>query len=203
MVDLDGTLLRTNSFSRFVVWFAMRSIRRGRWRDFCRIASQVVSRKMRCQTHAETKRHIMELSSASLSEADFVAFAHTLRRWIRVKVTDLIRSHMARGGEVLMATAAPAEYAAPLAAITGIESLIASERSACGGKYRECKGEEKLRRVRGFCAARGMRIAAVVTDHYDDLPLMKCSDRVVLVSPSRKTLLRIRQENLSSAISVL
>ena len=72
------------------------------------------------------------------------------------------------------------------------------------GVYHECKGEEKLRRVSDFCVAHNLQLASVVTDHYDDLPLIKAADNVYLASPSKETLRKIRQEEgISSCLTLL
>ena len=202
-VDLDGTLLRTNSFTRFTVWFACTLLKRRMHGGFFRVVHQVVLRKIRRQSHTQTKRNIMDIAAQLLSEDDFVAFARSLRRWVCNSVECLIRSHMASGGEVVIATAAPVEYAAPLAAMAGGYSLLASERGI-SGVYHECKGEEKLRRVSDFCVAHNLQLASVVTDHYDDLPLIKAADNVYLASPSKETLRKIRQEEgISSCLTLL
>ena len=200
VVDLDGTLLRTNSFTRFTIWFAIELLKRGMWCPFCNLSYWVGLRKIRRQTHAETKRRIAVMASRLLSDDDFLLFASSLRKYIREEVLNMATAHQSDGGVVVLATAAPAEYAVPLARMAGIKHVLASGLHIPEGGYMECRGEEKLRQVRDFCRPHDLQLATVVTDHYDDMPLMMEADRVVLVSPSPRTLQVVSSENIPYSI---
>lgn len=185
VIDLDGTLMRCNTFSRFTLWVWQLLMRRGRWGTAARIARTVARRKLRRLSHAAAKHEILAAARGALRREDWSWFASTLRGQIRPEVAALIES----GRYVtLLATAAPQEYAVAVGRQTGVDAVIATQWTPDPSDYCECRGEEKLRRVKAFAQGRGLEVEGVLTDHHDDLPLLQAyNGKGVLVHPSRKS----------------
>lgn len=193
VVDLDGTLITVNSFTRFVGWLSRRLLAKGEILKAARVAWIVALRKARRISHAEAKTAIMAVAYSTFKADDFEEFAYTLRHFVRPAVIALVTDHKAFGGVVILATAAPQAYAAPLAGLVRTHAVVATN----AGNSPECKGDEKLRRVLRKCRQLDATVTAVVTDHYDDLPLLQLPDiKRIVVAPSDSTLRKLDSTGL-------
>lgn len=198
VVDLDGTYSRFNTFSRFVSYLISDRLSHCDYRCVMRIVWQVVLRKLRCISHAEAKEGIMRSSLNVFGEMDefYSHFVRKLAPAVNEQVDGLVREYQARGAKVVLATAAPAQYAVPFAREHGFDYCIASDSSDLGSQFYECKGENKLNRIEELARRRGLRIAGIITDHEDDMPLLKVAPVRYLVSPSSATVKTIRNSGI-------
>ncbi len=200
VVDLDGTLVNVNSFTEFVIYVAQDAVKRGKLDFLLKIIRIVGLRKLRCISHAAAKMTIMGYcSSFYKGDEVYSFFCSKLINQLRPSVLNLIDEYHKRGDKVVLATAAPAEYAKLLAMQCGLDFCIASEymNKISPMQTYECVGEEKLQRVKELCLHENMRVAAVVSDHSDDLPLMRFAPIAYLVSPSILTEKKLRDEGLT------
>lgn len=194
IVDLDGTLLNVNSFRRFVVWLWKRLITDGHLSAAVRVAMEVLRRKLRLCSHAEAKKRIMAVARHYLSEGDMAYFGHGLCRFVRPEVKAFIDER--KQARTVLATAAPEDYAKAVAAECGFDFLLASR-----AETEECKGGEKLRRIKALCEYNGLHIRNVMTDHHDDLPLLKLPGvENVLVDPSVETIKILNNQSIKYII---
>ena len=169
IVDLDGTLVRCNSFSRYV----MRMV----WHHPL-IGVYVLVRKLRLISHARAKELIM---SVHVDDAEVTAFVDELVGYVRRELlTDEATDEV-----VVLASAAPARYVGELAHRLGIPYYVATQPGCA-----ENKGDVKLRNVMRLLEEHDLCIRSVITDHMDDLPLLEANrnGRNILVAPSRRTL---------------
>lgn len=169
--DLDGTLVKGSTFTLFVEWLVRRL--------FCmkplvafRIAGIVLARKFRFVSHARAKRMIMLHMPGVADDNLFREFAHKVSGIVIPEMKDLIETQRREGRFLLLATAAPEEYAVLLAGELGFDAAVATAQCGGGDECVECRGNEKLRRVKEICRRIGGEIAMVATDHEDDLPLL-------------------------------
>lgn len=173
-VDLDGTLLRGNSLHLYIRC----GLRHGSLRCRLGIAAALLRRKLRLSSHLEMKRLVLDLIEPTEAlKADFISRAAAMHR---PAVDAAIAAHTAAGGSVILASAAPETY------IPWIweGDFVATDAAAAV----ECRGTEKLARVLAYAQARGLQLAAVLTDHPDDLPLLTYpSIKRVLVGTRHKS----------------
>lgn len=161
--DLDGTLVNTNSFTLFVKWafkkFPFYSIP---------IGMLVAGRKMRLYSHAVAKRWILKLLRRRLGEREMLDYLSRLQKHLNPEVTGRVFAEPA--SVKILASAAPALYAEPFAAMLGFGYVVAT---AIDGP--ECRGEEKVRRVETVLTGSGIspKDVTVISDHRDDLPLFR------------------------------
>jgi phosphoserine phosphatase len=103
------------------------------------------------------------------------------QRQLSVPVLNLIEDARQRGDWVILATAAPAVYARPLAETLGFDTCLATSAGA-NEPGEELLGEKKAEAVRKLLADRNLQRAhlVVVSDHLDDLPLFRMADEYVL-----------------------
>lgn len=175
IVDLDGTLVECNSFTEFVK-FVFR--RHPEVRLF--LIMTVMRRKLRLISHHEAKERIISRTSGLVTEKDLDDFTSFLHSRINRRVLDIVRS----GSRAILASTAPELYACPFAAKAGISVISASRPHEA-----ENRGERKLADVIRQGAVFD-RNTVVITDHHDDLPLLKANKEGLnyIVKPSRKSI---------------
>lgn len=160
IADLDGTLSRVNTFTLFVKEFF-----RGSAKARLPLAGIVALRKMRLISHWEAKRRILNLFARCGSESIINSTIEKILRNLNPEVEEAVRDNP----RAMLATAAPALYALPLAERLGIPFAVATPDAGP-----ECKGEEKVRRVRKL-GVPFTKDTVVFTDHEDDLPLLRAN----------------------------
>lgn len=169
-VDLDGTLLAGNSLHAYI----RSGFRCGGIGVKLRLAAILALRRLKLISHLTMKRRALAaICPGERLRSDFVS---RVRPLVRPEVMSLIERHRAAGGAVLLATAAAGGYVSWI----WEGDFVATDPAA----RVECRGEEKLRRVLAFAGSRGLRLGVVVTDHPDDLPLLRHpGTRRILVAP--------------------
>lgn len=179
IIDLDGTLVDCNTFTEFVRYLFMTVPKiRGR------IAYVVALRKLRLISHHEAKRRIVTLASKALEKRDIDYFVNKMITRVR---PSLFRS-LEVSERVILATAAPEIYAIPLASALGIREITATSNDGP-----ENRGTTKLRNVERL----GVKFdedTVVITDHHDDLPLLRRNERGrnILINPDSATQMHLK-----------
>lgn len=196
IVDLDGTLISRNSFTLFVKWLGRAFVSRRRYKALMQLCRYVAERKMRLISHARCKQLIIDLVQRNLSETEMDAFGESLSAYLRPLVMDIITEARREGRVCVLATAAPGIYAKAFGRKVGMDCCIATS-----GGEKECKGDEKLRRINDLLRERGLKLWGVITDHHDDLPLMRVAGiKRWLVAPSAETVKKMREKDVDFAI---
>lgn len=159
IVDLDGTLMRCNTFTEFVK-FLFRRFPRLR----VPLAWIVGIRKLRLISHIAAKRRIVKLAEkkGKLTQRDIDDFIDTLLPRINAEVDAMSRQASTR----LLVTAAPSIYAERLGLRLGFDRVFSTPPDGP-----EMRGERKVEALE--CA--GIPFDAdtlLFTDHRDDLPLL-------------------------------
>lgn len=106
-----------------------------------------------------------------------------------------VRKALDKADELLLATAAPDTYVPWI----WDGAYVATAMQDNPGRI-ECRGEEKLRRIRG-AVKYPAELDTLYTDHSDDIPLMTSFYDVVLVSPSTETVMKV--ESLGIRYSII
>lgn len=185
IIDLDGTLVRGNTFRMFMRYLLQHSVRHRHFGTTAKLAVLSALRVGRLITHRRLKWNILRLGDKVLTEDDIASFVAEIPARFNPRVRELVEPQ-----KVVLATAAPVEYVAPLAKSLGVE-FVATKRPETG-RYRgfvECRGTEKLRQVQKKWGTGH----DVVTDHADDLALLAAmTGRRILISPSASTLATVR-----------
>lgn len=187
-VDLDGTFTRGNTlhlFARCALTDALCHLRLDR---FFRISALLLLRRLSLISHIRMKNGILK---AALKTTSFkTRFREKVEAMISPQTERLLADYRAKGYQVVLATAASEIY---VPWIWSGDYLATPPFS-----IEECRGERKRGRVLDYARRHGYILRAVLTDHHDDLPLLAVdtlTDRILL-SPTEKTLSRIRTHNL-------
>lgn len=198
VVDLDGTFLTTNTFREFVVWAFFYTLRIFRIDVALIIAFLVVMRWLRIVTHATMKLRILKVVSPLIDQKNVRVFVDKLMAKKNIKVCAMLDRYKIAGCHLLMATAAPAVYAEMIAQQAGFDDCISTSMPRKGDDWRENVGEEKRDRIIQYLAEKEMLLTVVITDHYDDIALMKSNGGTnYLVSPSAKTISKVDQVGIN------
>lgn len=185
VVDLDGTLIRANSFRLFIRFLAARLRRRGGWGSLAEIAGLLAARRLRLISHVRMKHPIHLLALRLMSEADIDEFTDRLLPYINIGLLDELRRLQGEGWVTLLATAAPDFYIPSLCRKLGFDAWTATAAAPTLRTYEENRSARKRDRALSLALGKGWRIAAVATDHPDDLPLLRLPDiRRMLVCPA-------------------
>lgn len=167
-VDLDGTLIGGNSLHIFYRCAMRRMLRGGRLWSLSCCLMLLSLRKVGAMSHAAMKFGIWRrIKPSDVLFADFKKAALPL---LRPDVAALIEDYRRKGYEVMLATAAPADYVRCL----WDGPFVATDMSLRSNPgCLECRGSEKLRRVREYADECGLAVAAAVSDDVvDDAPLL-------------------------------
>lgn len=157
-VDLDGTLITGNSLHEYIRC----GLRHGGLRARMAIFAALGLRKLRLVSHVGMKRRVLPHIKPSAQLRD--DFSRRVRAMLRMSVVGEIKRWRDAGATVLLASAAPETY---IGWLWDGDYVCTDAGSAV-----ECRGAEKLRRVLAYASERGLRLAGVVTDHPDDLPIL-------------------------------
>lgn len=199
--DLDRTLLRTPTFTLFL-------IRAGAWRARWRLALVplllllLAGHGLGLYGRDRLKPMAIRLMlGARLPVGEMAALAARFAAWrvpgdVPPGAARAIARDRAEGYRLLMATAAPEFYAGTIAAALGFDDVVATRhhRDADGAWLpaidgTNCYGAEKARRVGEWLAAtsgaRARRIRAY-SDHASDAPLFALADEAFAVGRGRR-----------------
>lgn len=192
VVDLDGTLLTVNTFHRYIAFMSRVAFGSSYFDVLAKIALAVAARGMRLIPHAEMKRMVLGATVRHASDGLMDGFTAQLRRYADSRVLTLIEKCRGESDCLVLATAAPDVYARRIAGMYGFDACIATP-SDTSGQWRELSGVAKRDAVCRWLEENSLKLATVITDHADDLPLMACNatGANILVSPGEATVRRV------------
>lgn len=180
VVDIDGTYINGNTLTIYYMCGLRHLFELRRFLTVAKLLAVVAIRKLRLISHLRMKTYILN----HLFPYDDIlsSFAIKAKERINPQVAALVQNESV----VLLASAAPSYY---IEKICDGMPFVASAFYP-GKSFVECRGEEKLRRVNEWAAVNDCCISTVVSDHYDDAPLIKANKQGlnILVNPSKKTL---------------
>ena len=194
LVDLDGTLLRGHSFHMWIRYIMSSGLGTVgtlvRWRCRLRVLIFTGMRVARVIDHAGWKHRVQAAWHAAMahstdSQLELSGFLTILKAQIDNDLLDVIHHAQSKQAIAVMTTAAPSEYAEPLAGELGFDAAVTtpgfSEDLWCHNI-----GEVKCRRTLDLLSERQWRNRRLVlyTDHIDDLALIRESQEVFIVAAS-------------------
>lgn len=194
--DLDGTILSVNSFPYWVLYLIggrIKSLGTGpRVRLALRAAWLLILRKLRKIDHAALLSGLQRAwwaipSSATGAMVD--PLQTMLLRRLRSNLRPLLQMVASDRLDAVLATAAAGEYAIGLGQRLGFRHVLATPPARGHAEYIN-GGTRKCDRVLAFLENAGWcgRPLILLTDHIDDLPLMRVSTAVCWFGPAHGAL---------------
>lgn len=189
VVDLDGTLVGGNTLHIYITCGLKRLLRRGRIIKTASIAGLLTLRAVHAISHRTMKfgalKHI-DKSDKRLKDM----FESRVGKRVNIKVMALIDQWCGDGNQILLATAAPEIYVPWIWHNDFLATPVEHNPERI-----EMRADVKADAVRVYAAANKCNIDTIVTDHHDDLPLMKLArGSVYLVRPSAATMRHINRQ---------
>jgi phosphoserine phosphatase len=182
--DMDGTILRVNSFPLWVLFLIGGRVPGLGLRRRLRLSLQcqwlLIRRKLLHDSHDELLFRLQRAwEAATGGDINAVRFENTLLRRVRTNLASVLQMVASKQIDAVLATAAAADYAESLGRRLGfLDVLATSSRRNLGeannSGVRKREGVLALLKQRGWDA----RPIILFTDHMDDLPLMHESDVV-------------------------
>lgn len=199
--DLDRTVLRTPTFTLFLLWAAWRE---APWRLLLlpALAALMIGYALRLYGRDRFKPAAIRLMlGASIAPARAGKLAADFAAWrvprdVPPGAAACIARDRAEGYRLLMATAAPEFYADAIADALGFDAIVASRHQRdAGGNWLprlggpNCYGKEKARRVAEWLATNAPDGAAHIraySDHVSDAPTFALASEAWLVGRGDK-----------------
>jgi phosphoserine phosphatase len=184
--DLDGTILRINSFPLWVVYLAVGRIPELDLRQRVSLSMHtmrlLLSRKIGRLSHDELQRRLQMVWQAAIAGGRLPItnrYEARLLRRVRPNLGSLLSLMVKRQFDSVLATAAAADYAEPLGQLLGFQHVLATRADriagepANAGAAKRCSVGDFLHHA-GWCD----RSLILFTDHLEDLPLILDCDVV-------------------------
>ncbi|HMU40400.1 MAG TPA: HAD family hydrolase [Pseudomonadota bacterium] len=194
--DMDLTLLRVNSGSRWVKYLRKRGemglpmlLRSGIWLLQYRLSlldmeavAGMLAKDMTGDSEAETRTKVLEFYRTELQ--------HT----ISDEAKRVLEEHRAQGDEIVLLTSATPYVAEPLAKELSIPHVLCTrlhvDRGRFSGEVQKpaCYGHGKVHHAERFAEAQRIDLAHshFYTDSYSDLPMLLRVGHPVAVNPDRR-----------------
>lgn len=198
VADLDGTFINGNTLNMYVRFIVGEMLLRGHVRGAAGILREVIRRKLRKTSHLSMKYAILSISQGFVTDRIIDKYVRKTLNHVNPEVAALLEKYRRDGCLTYLATAAPEEYAAAIASRCGFDRCIATPSpNGKESEWWEARGPKKADMVENAVAADHGVLVAVITDHYDDIPLMMLNRNGNgvnwLVNPSNVTLLALTE----------
>lgn len=189
VIDLDGTYILGNTLHLYLRCAFTYHLRHGQFWRAGRLAWLVALRRAGLISHVHMKFQALDLAGRDKMLLHY--FTRKALRLVHPGVEALRQEYEERGGLTLLATAAADFY---------IPCLWKGDYVATQTDYNprkiECRGPEKLRRVQEWLEAHHARMTTVITDHPDDLPLLRANERGINYLVQDEGIVPFREEDV-------
>lgn len=178
VVDLDGTLVTVNSLHLFFKCAMSQMLKKGQLWRLTKSLTTLTARRLHLVSHIGMKYQM--LSYIKTTKTLKQEFKNKLTKHINSAVLDIINNSHKQGDRILIATAAPDVYMDVAASLPGLDDadIISSYYTSSEGNLLarediiENRGQVKAHRVNRYLHDHNKELAAVITDHADDMPLI-------------------------------
>lgn len=198
-IDLDGTLLSTNTFRDYLSYCGHASLYGFRFDIALSILWWVILRKVCIISHSQMKRALLRRTSVFMNRKGRLdQFVERELVYLNPEAQHLMESYRNRGYLLILCTAAPGFYAQQIADYCHIDLCCATPLPSeiVLGQWNECVGQHKVDALSRMLRVHKAELEVVITDHHDDIPLLNynLNGRNVVINPSAKTLRMLQQE---------
>lgn len=188
VVDLDGTLLKTNTFVHYIKYVCGKALLHGNVFVVIWMCLLVFLRKIRMiSSHENLKRRILVCSKQYSKEDNMKELALKLCQYENQNVLVIMDKYREQGYAVVLSSAAPEGYAKWIAKQYMFDFACATKMSV-NSDWRENVGEEKKLNTQLLLEENALTLSVLITDHYDDLPLLRIEKEAnLIVNPTEET----------------
>ncbi|MDG5800521.1 HAD family hydrolase [Marinilabiliaceae bacterium ANBcel2] len=199
LVDLDGTLYKCNTFRKYLLWSVNYYLRRGDFRFFL-ILLYAGFRYFRFISHAQMKLMILKTTSHIKSD-ELHQFISEIDSHYDYKLAEKIEK---MDGFKVLSTAAPENYVQLITKNLFFDSYLATPMPGKANKWIENIREHKVETLNELSKkvinGAGAHLDSVITDHHDDIHLMKLFDKVYLRNPDEVTINVLNKQKVKYSV---
>lgn len=197
-IDLDGTLLSTNTFRDYLSYCGSAALHNFQFGICFSILWWVMLRKLRLVSHSRMKQALLDRTAAFMTQKSRLDhFVEKEMTYLNAHVRQIMEPYRNRGHLLVLATAAPAFYAHAIAEFLNMDlccgTLLPSE--VVIGEWKECVGQHKVEALQRLLHVHKAELDVVITDHNDDLPLLNSNTtgRNIVVGANAASLAAIKK----------
>lgn len=195
VVDLDGTLYSINTFHYFLRFIITYNLRKFKILSLLKISISMMFRIFKITSHSRMKYEILKVvNDAQIDYAKFVVNIDKFKKDLKVDKTEFDMT--------ILATAAPSCYANIIAKNENFNLCIATNftTSNFNDEFENSKEIKKNNVMNALMKKEIEKIDTLITDHIDDLPLMKVSIKNKIVSPDKNMEAQLKKHRISYEI---
>lgn len=203
IVDFDLTFVNINSFEFFYKELISYTIKERYYKCIVKLLWLIIIRKLRIISHADLKRYTLNLCYSISYDHLISLFIEKLKTHINKKVLLLCEEYQRNNYSIYLCTAAPELYIKPFLQILNFRfnDFICTTKPIEGIAWKENISENKKQSIMKLLHDRSEILAILITDHYDDLPLLKIKkEKNILVNPTQKTIQLSKKNNIKFSI---
>lgn len=191
VVDLDGTLVSINTFKYYILYILKETVKSTNLSLLSYTIFWVLLRKCRCISHEKMKFHILRISDKFMTKHRLQQFTHIyLLPNINNNINTFCKQQQIKGYYIYLSTAAPENYVKEFFNYLNFNGYCASPMPLKKEKnWKENIRKQKCINTCQLLEAENVQLSIMITDHYDDLPLLQIpKEKNILVNPDNKTI---------------
>lgn len=188
--DFDGTLIRINSFPYWILFVIGYSILSLNFSLVIKVSNLLIQRKIKKNiSHREFKKKLIQLPIYDDCNQKFAKF---ISIFVRKKLSDELKKLYEQKHLIVISSAAPENYLKysieKIFPPIQYELTIIGSKLTFDGKLNDNYKEEKLKNLYkcNFLNKQEF-LKNIYTDSWDDMSLALQSEKLILVSPTKKT----------------
>jgi HAD superfamily hydrolase (TIGR01490 family) len=201
--DMDRTITRRGTYTPFLIFAALRH-KPWRMLGLALFIMSMIGYILGWQNRKSLKslgfKFLIgrEIAADRLDEISAAFAKRTVKSGLLPGTLVLIEADRKAGKRLVMATASPEYYVAPIAKLLKFDAIITTKQArGSDGRYlatiegENCYGPEKLTRIQAWLASEQLLReeceVSFYSDHRSDIDVLRWADRATLVNPDRKT----------------
>ncbi|MEM9035604.1 MAG: HAD-IB family hydrolase [Actinomycetota bacterium] len=175
--DFDGTLTRRDSFVPFLYRYVGPALTTRGLVAAAKARGGRSGRKLAMVSRTIAGRHVDEVAAAGQ------AYADRLVDRLRPDTRGALENHQSTGHKTVIVTASPELYVGPVGELLGVDAVLGTrfevdDEGRLTGRYdgRNCRGEEKVRRLDHWIDGREVQLLYAYGDSAGDDALLARAD---------------------------
>lgn len=187
LFDFDGTMISGDSIVPFILFARWRGDMG--WGQFFRACWQGMQFKIGLKTGGEMKKSALSFYrglSPQRRDALDRAFAEKIEKQVYSKARAVLATHKRAGRMTVLVSASTENYMRYVSELLGFDALICTPVDEEGRVGENCRGEEKVKRIRKWIGENRLAVdfsaSFAYGDSKGDLPMLRLCDRGTMVN---------------------
>jgi phosphoserine phosphatase len=187
--DLDGTLIKMNTFNIFLIYVVKRCLSQFRLFDLVSLLMSMILRKSHLLTRAQFKKWVHRICQRYYAEP---LFLNLCMKQVNAEVLDELMKYLSDDINKVILNTAALPYAKFLSDKLRIDNCLHSYE--VGGCWFENSGLNKILSLNEVMELECVDV--LYTDDLEDLPIIEMSESVVMVSANIHTINKLNERGI-------